>query len=56
MVSIFTYTNCKKLIEAGRYKKADMLNKLDVFLLNDRIIQEQYEELVALINTQEMKK
>lgn len=45
-----TYRNCKKLIEAGRYEKEDMLNKLDVFLLGDRITQAEYEELVKIIN------
>lgn len=44
-----TYHNCKKLIEAGRYEKEDMLNKLDVFLLNNRITKAQYKELVELI-------
>lgn len=44
-----TYRNCKKLIELGRYEREDMLNKLDVFLLNDRITQVQYEELVGMI-------
>ncbi len=28
-----------------------MLNKLDVFLLNDRISQLEYEELVGMINS-----
>lgn len=44
-----TYRNCKKLIENGRYDYNDMLNKLDVFLLGDRITQEQYEELVKMM-------
>lgn len=44
-----TYRNCKKLIELGRYEREDMLNKLDVFLLNDRITQVQYEELVGMM-------
>ncbi len=44
-----TYRNCKKLIEMGRYEREDMLNKLDVFLLNDRITQLQYEELVGMM-------
>ena len=44
-----TYRNCKKLIENGRYDYNDMLNKLDVFLLGDRITQEQYEELVKIM-------
>lgn len=45
-----TYRNCKRLIEIGRYEKEDMLNKLDIFLLNNRINQEEYEELVGMIN------
>lgn len=44
-----TYNNCKKLIENKRYEHEDMLNKLDVFLLGDRITREQYEELVGMI-------
>jgi hypothetical protein len=44
-----TYNLCKKLIEAGRFNVAEMLNKLDVFLLNGRISDEQYNELVALM-------
>jgi hypothetical protein len=44
-----TYTLCKKLITSGNYEKDDMLNKLDVFLLNDRINDAQYNELVTLI-------
>lgn len=47
-----TYRNCKKLIEAGRYEYSDMMNKLDVFLLGDRVTQEQYTELVALMDSQ----
>lgn len=45
-----TYIFCKKLIEIGRYEKDDMLNKLDIFLLNDRITQSEYEELIDMIN------
>ena len=41
-----TYRNCKKIIEAGRYEYEDMMNKLDVFLLGNRITQAEYEELV----------
>jgi len=47
-----TYINCKKLIEIGRYNKEDMLNKLDIFLLNDRIKQDEYEGLVNIINAE----
>lgn len=45
-----TYKVCKRLIQNGNYEKEDMLIKLDVFLLNDRITQEQYGELVGMIN------
>lgn len=48
-----TYRNCKKLILAGRYEKEDMINKLDVFLLGNRITQSEYEELVFMINEKE---
>ena len=44
-----TYRNCKKLIEAGRYEYNDMMNKLDVFLLGNRITEEQYTELVGMM-------
>lgn len=44
-----TYQNCKKLIMAGRYEKEEMLMKLDVFLLNNRISQEEYKELTAFM-------
>lgn len=45
-----TYNLCKKLIQIGNYQQEDMLNKLDVFLLNNRITQEQYKELVELMS------
>ncbi|MFJ8259023.1 hypothetical protein ACIQ4Z_17525 [Peribacillus asahii] len=46
-----TYTYSKKVIENGTYgTKEEMLVKLDVFLLNNRITQEQYNELVGLLN------
>lgn len=45
-----TYLACKTLVENKRYKtKEDMLNKLDLFLLADRITQEEYKELITLI-------
>lgn len=47
-----TYIYCKKVIENGTYgTKEEMLEKLDVFLLNNRITQEQYNELVELLNS-----
>ena len=45
-----TYNLCKNLIQLGNYDKADMLNKLDVFLLNNRITQEQYTEQTGMLN------
>jgi len=48
-----TYTYCKKVIQNGTYgTKEEMLTKLDVFLLANRITQEQYNELVDLLNQQ----
>jgi len=46
-----TYNNCKKVIANGNYgTKEDMMVKLDVFLLNNRISEDQYNELVESIN------
>jgi hypothetical protein len=48
-----TYTYCKKIIENKTYtSKEDMQMKLDVFLLNNRITQEQYNELTGLLAAQ----
>lgn len=45
-----TYIYCKKVIQNGTYgTKEDMMIKLDVFLLNDRITQEQYNELAGML-------
>ena len=47
-----TYTYCKKVITNGNYgTKEEMMIKLDVFLLNNRINQDQYNELVAFLNS-----
>lgn len=46
-----TYIYCKKVIKNGTYgTKEEMMEKLDVFLLNNRITQEQYNELITLMN------
>lgn len=47
-----TYQLCKRIIENGSYDKEDLLMKLDVFLLNDRMTQAEYEELVGMLNLQ----
>lgn len=46
-----TYNNCEKVIANGNYgAKEEMMVKLDVFLLNNRISEEQYNELVESLN------
>jgi hypothetical protein len=46
-----TYTYCKKVIENGKFGSVEeMTIKLDVFLLNNRITQDQYNELIELLN------
>lgn len=44
------YNVCKKMILNGNYEKEDMMNKLDIYLLKNRITEEQYTELIDLIN------
>lgn len=44
-----TYARLKKLITNGAYDKESMMSKLDVFLMANRITEEQYQELVALM-------
>jgi hypothetical protein len=39
----------KTMITRGTYDKTDMLKKMDVFLLNNRITEEQYNELTVLM-------
>ena len=40
-------------IESGKFIRNDILNKMDVYLLNDRITEEDYSELVKLMNARE---
>ena len=48
------YKLCKNMINNGTYGSyEEMMNKLDVFYLGNRITQAQYEELVALLNERE---
>lgn len=43
-----TYRACKSIITRGAYDtKEDMQQKLDIFLLNNRLKQEEYDELTA---------
>lgn len=47
------YKLCKKVILGSNYEKEDMQKKLDVYLLCNRITQEQYEELTNLMSASE---
>jgi hypothetical protein len=48
-----TYTICGQLIERATYtsqaQKDDMQLKLDVFLLNNRLSQDEYNELTQIL-------
>lgn len=46
-----TYANLKKLIELGKKTDEEILAMMDVFLMNERITAEQYQELVKLMET-----
>lgn len=47
-----TYKLCLTVINKNTYgAKEEMLEKLDVFLLNNRINQEEYKKLVDLLNS-----
>lgn len=39
----------KTMIKRGSYSKEDMMKKMDVFLLNNRISETEYNELVVLM-------
>ncbi len=44
-----TFDRLKKLIENGKYNKEDLLNKMDIFLLCNRITNENYQELLKMM-------
>lgn len=47
-----TYELCLRVINKGTYgTKEEMKEKLDVFMLNDRINQDEYNELLELLNS-----
>ncbi|MEX3621855.1 hypothetical protein [Viridibacillus arvi] len=48
-----TYTLCKNIINSGNYEQQSMQNKLDVFLLGNRITSTQYTELCGLMESQQ---
>ncbi len=45
-----TYENMKKVIATGKKPSEELMIMCDVFLMNDRITSDQYNELAALIN------
>lgn len=46
-----TYRACKSLIDRKAYVSVeDMQTKLDIFLLNDRLSQDEYNELTTALN------
>lgn len=57
-----TYRNCKKLVEIAERKGTktpdwvmDMKEKLDIFLLNNRITEAEYTELMNLLEPADME-
>lgn len=47
-----TYRLCLTIINKGTYgTKEEMKEKLDVFLLNNRINEKEYNELIELLNS-----
>jgi hypothetical protein len=44
-----TYENLKKVISLGKKTNEEILAMMDIFLMNNRITEEQYNELTALI-------
>ena len=44
-----TYKLMKRIIQRGGYDKEDTLQKLDVFLIADRISAEEYQELTEMM-------
>ena len=47
-----TYKLCLTVINKGTYgTKEEMKEKLDVFLLNNRINEDDYNELIKLLNS-----
>lgn len=43
------YKMLKTKIERGTYDKDDLLKKMDLYLLKDRITEEQYNELFSMM-------
>lgn len=48
------YYACKRLIEMKRYEYADMSDKLDMYLLHNRITADEYTELKGTMDSQQV--
>lgn len=48
-----TYKLMKRIIQKGGYDRGATLQKLDVFLMADRITPEEYQELVEMMGGEE---
>ncbi|SFR78709.1 hypothetical protein [Anaeromicropila populeti] len=46
-----TYENLKKIIVVGKKTKDEIVVMMNVFLINFRITNEQYDELMTLLNS-----
>jgi len=44
------YKNLVKMITRGTYDKEDLVSKMDIYLLNNRITESEYSELTTLMD------
>lgn len=47
------YNLLKKKIERGSFNREELITKMDVYLLNNRITNDNYTELVALMDAKQ---
>lgn len=45
-----TYKTLKKVLESGNKNNVVTLDKLDIFLIGNRLTEEEYKELVEMLN------
>ena len=45
-----TYKNLRTLITLGRKSREEILTMMDIFLMNERITETQYNELIDLMD------
>ena len=51
-----TYKTLKKVLESGNKNNVVTIDKLDIFLIGNRITDEEYKELVELLNMLDLSK